>query len=678
MKSKYKILSIIIISIVLVSTTILIRNSRNIEELQQIKSKSELQRIYKGDDITDFKEGLLKIFAMPFSINSWLEKCYDYYNDDESKIDNTTNSNLKSILPRMESDPVSTVQDSSKIEKDYSTTNIQVENVDEADVTKTDGDYIYSISESKVIITDVRNPKEIKVAAEINFNDNSMPEDLILTKEKLIIISESEYTSLYSEKNTIVRIYDIQDRTSPNLLKEYKMFEPYYTSRCIDNKLYVISSGNLRENEDEKNEIDTYYIEDSTRKEIKLSDIKYLKDIKTKKQTIISTVDLYDVKQDVNLNSYLIDVSNAYVSENNIYLLYNDYKLLYNDYKNEYEYRIKDIFGVKGILGIKENEDENLGEGTNIFKFNILENGQIKYQTKTLVKGKTVDQYSLDEKDGHLRIALKDTEGTRVAILDNNLRTIGETERLAKGEKMYSSRFVGDKAYLVTYKTVDPLFTIDLSNEENPKVLGQLKIPGYSNYIHPYDENHIIGIGIETEEEIRRDSNGKVISNTAKIIGMKMALFDVSDVNNPRQISNTIIGDRRTTSAVLTNPKALLFSKEKELIAIPVNNYVEDFEAELNEKTYDSMQTLYTSREDSRISEGYAVYKINIEEGFKLKGIIKHDVKKRDKYNYYSYRVSSKLLRGLYIDNNLYTVSETAIKVNDLETLEQISEIKID
>ena len=241
---------------------------------------------------------------------------------------------------------------------------------------------------------------------------------------------------------------------------------------------------------------------------------------------------------------------------------------------------------------------------------------------------------------------------------------------------MYSSRFMNDKVYLVTYKTMDPLFVIDLSDETSPKVLGELHIPGYSTYLHPYDENHLIGIGMQTEEIINKNSSGKVISTTSKIIGMKMALFDVTDVSNPVQISETIIGDRRTTSAILTNPKALLFSKEKQLIAIPVNNYSEDFEIASSNNSYSSIVNSYINYNKSYTAEGYFVYNINIENGFNLKGVITHQTptKSNSAYKYYN---NSKLLRGLYIDENLYTVSETGVKVNNLNTLELISELKI-
>ena len=258
--------------------------------------------------------------------------------------------------------------------------------------------------------------------------------------------------------------------------------------------------------------------------------------------------------------------------------------------------------------------------------------------------------------------------------MDKNLKQIGASDYLAKGENMYSSRFIGNKAYLVTYKTMDPLFVIDLSNPSSPKVLGELKIPGYSTYLHPYDENHLIGIGMETQENVRRDSNGRVISTTATVVGMKMALFDVSNVSNPKEISNVVIGDRYTTSAILTNPKALLFSKEKGIIAIPVNNYTSEFEVSTSD-AYSTLINSYIQKSKDYVSEGYLVYSINTQDGIKLKGTITHENVKTNKYSLYYY--TSKLLRGLYIDNNLFTVSENEIKVNDLKTMEQISNLKI-
>ena len=181
---------------------------------------------------------------------------------------------------------------------------------------------------------------------------------------------------------------------------------------------------------------------------------------------------------------------------------------------------------------------------------------------------------------------------------------------------------------------------------------------------------------MQTEETVHKNSSGKVTSTTARITGMKMALFDISDVKNPEQISETVIGDSRTTSAILTNPKALLFSKEKQLIAIPVNNYAEDFEVNSSDDTYSTVIDTYKKYSKPRVSEGYFVYKINLDEGFKLKGVITHETAQKNNFKNYYY-ATTKLLRGMYIDNNLYTVSESAVKVNNLETLDLIKELKL-
>lgn len=649
MKKGVKVFIVILLITIIIAVITIVCNKDD-TELKTVKSKQELLKIYEGDN-SDLQRLLARIFCMPFSMF--------YHNYDViGKADNAGSIGIDSASSTESSS-------SSSNTKDYSTTNIQVENVDEADIVKTDGDYIYSISEDNVIITDVKDPKQPKVVATIKSEDDDIPEDIILYKDKLVVIStKGNQTQRYyynNRMNTVVKIYNITSREKPVLTKSYEMYEPYYTSRCIDNVLYVISSGNLRKEDDK---IVVGYNEDNMEKEMSIDKIKYLKDVKTTKQTLISTVDLNNETADIKLDSYLMNISDAYVSENAIYLLN-------QKYNNDSKIPIKLLFGFKGVFGLEDyyEMDSESGYYTEIYKFDIKEN--VEYKAKTKVKGKTINQYSLDEKDNHLRIALYDNDGSRVAIFDEDLKQIGISDNVAKGEKMYSSRFIGDKVYFVTYKTIDPLFVMDLSNEAKPKVLGKLKIPGYSTYLHPYDENHIIGIGMETKEIINRNSNGKVISTTAKVVGMKMALFDVSNVNSPVQISSVVIGDSRTTSAILTNPKALLFSKEKSLIAIPVNNYSQDFEVTLS-NNYETMINNYTKYSKPYNAEGYFVYNINVQDGFKLKGVITHE--KTNATYYYS---NSKLLRGLYIDNNLYTVSETMIKVNELDSLKAVGELKL-
>ena len=648
---------IIIIPILAILLLFVIFYKTNNNEIRTIKSEKELYNLYNQKGETNLSL-IQKLITLPFSIlveHSYSPRYYNTWGGVDYKTDTM-----------VEEDLATNTTGSTTSNKDYSKTNIQVEGVDEADILKTDGDYIYSISENKVIITNVKDSTNPKIEKTI-YNDNNIPTDLLLYKNKLVIISTKintnnnnnrRYYSYYDNKNTIVEVYDIKDKTNPKLLKKFELEEPYYTTRCIDGNLYIFSKGYLRE-KDKKISID--YKEDNKTKKINMSNIYYLKDHFENYQTLISELDLNNIK-DIKLSSYLIDISNAYISKNNIYLLN-------QDYDNE-KVSLKSIFGLKGVFGlidaIEDDDYNSYEEKTKIYKFNIDPKKGITYQTNTKVEGKTINQYSLDELDGNIRIALETDDGTRIAILDKNLKLLGETEKLEENEKMYASRFIGDKAYLVTYKNTDPLFVIDLKDPRNPKVLGELKIPGYSTYLHPYDENHLIGIGMDTKEVINRDSNGNVTSSWATITGMKMCLFDVTDINNPKEIDKTTIGDSRTVSAILTNPKALLFSKEKQLLAIPVNNYQEDFSVKGTD-TYEEEIENFTNK-DNYISEGYFVYHIDLE-GFKLKGVINHKKDITPRYYYYP----SKLLRGLYIEDNLYTVSETELKINKLSDLKEIS-----
>lgn len=667
-KKKIIALLLVVIMIIAILCGAIIGLKSEKTKLVSVKSEKELMSIYEGE--RENNDVILGLTTMPFSLLMGIPTTLSSKIITDTEI-TTNSSTLGGILNSVES-ATSNEKSSSIIslpEKEHSTTNIQVENVDEADITKTDGNYIYSISEDNVIITNVIDPENIKIEAKIKPRDEYFPEELILYKDKLVVIS-TQYIS-YNKSNTFVNVYDITTKSRPSLIEEYTLYEGYYTSRCIDGKLYVIASGRLRE-EDEK--IVTYYDENNEQKDIGLSNIKYIKGLESNVQTIIASLNL-NTNEEVKVNSYLFNVENAYISEHNMYLLNEEYK---NDDTSSLWQCLKSLFGFGGVIGYGNaiyDYEYDYNQYTNIYKFKICDDGSIEFTNKTKVKGTTINQFSLDEYNDSLRVGLYTYDGSRIVVFDKELNQIGETPYLSKGEKMYSTRFIENKAYMVTYKNTDPLYVIDLSNPSDPTVLGKLKIPGYSTYLHPYDENHLIGIGMQTEEKVYRNSSGKITSTRTVITGMKMALFDVSDVNNPIQISQTIIGDSRTTSAILTNHKALLFSAEKGIIAIPVNTYPNNFEIETSSSNISSMVNSYTTYNTSYTSEGYFVYNINLTDGFKLKGVINHE--KTSSKKYYSSYYSSKLLRGMWIEDNLYTVSEDMIKVNKLDDLTQISELKI-
>ena len=264
MKQKIKKMIIaILIIIIIIGITAIFFTKRSNEELQSISSEKQLLDLYnKSDNYYDNKSVLNNIFCLPFSFIFNMGRSYYFSNSsisrasidyDSSIIEGTSPSNVKT-------DSTESLSRKST-SKDYSTTNIQVENVDEADITKTDGNYIYSISEYNVVISNVTNPKEPSISAKIPGRNSSYPEDLILYNNRLVVISKEST----QEKNTLVSIYDITSKENPTLVKGYQLNEPYYTSRCINNNLYVISSGYLNKNGDK---IDRTYIEDGQTKEI--------------------------------------------------------------------------------------------------------------------------------------------------------------------------------------------------------------------------------------------------------------------------------------------------------------------------------------------------------------------------------------------------------------------------
>jgi uncharacterized secreted protein with C-terminal beta-propeller domain len=246
---------------------------------------------------------------------------------------------------------------------------------------------------------------------------------------------------------------------------------------------------------------------------------------------------------------------------------------------------------------------------------------------------------------------------TNVYVLNMNLSIIGKLEKLAQGENFHSARFAGAKCYLVTFINIDPLFVIDLSNPTKPTELGNLTIPGYSDYLHPYDENHLIGVGKETTASDQEFF--------AWYQGVKISLFDVSNMSNPIQLANYTIGDRGTNSPVLSDHRAFLFDRSKNLLVIPV------LEAKIDQSQYPPGQ-VPASAYGQPVWQGAYVFNITLNNGFVLKGKISHIENGIDLWNN-DYHVQ----RSLYIENVLYTVSNAEVKLNNLETLAFIKEIKV-
>ncbi|MFH1014138.1 MAG: beta-propeller domain-containing protein, partial [Thermoplasmatota archaeon] len=240
----------------------------------------------------------------------------------------------------------------------------------------------------------------------------------------------------------------------------------------------------------------------------------------------------------------------------------------------------------------------------------------------------------------------------------------------APGEQIYSARFLGEKAYVVTFKKIDPFFVIDLSDPTNPSILGSLKIPGYSDYLHPYDAEHIIGIGKDTVEAKEDETFWRNV-DFAWYQGVKLAMFDVTDVSEPRELAKIIIGDRGTDSPALSDHKAFLFDKTKGLLVIPINLY--EIDEELKDETGEYTGSLY----GEFTFQGAYVYHVSLEDGFEYMGRITHlgieDMRKSGFYPLYD----ASIVRTLYIEENLYTISNKMVKIHDLRDLTELASIQL-
>ncbi len=586
----------------------------------------------------------------------------EYRNNMLMKIVETTTTSAKEE---------SSAQNLEKAKGDYSETNVQVKGVDESDIIKTDGEYIYYLSNNKVTIAKAHPSSDMKVIKTLKFNEKEgyNPQEMYLDDERLIIIGQTYPRNIYYEDSINsnkmtrtynikpmleVKIFNIKDKGNVAEIRNFAIEGNYISSRKIGNMLYMISNKNAYINyrlqkDDDILPIYRDSLVSDTDIMVKCEDISYFPDFKMDNYMIVASVDV-SKEEKVNIDTYLGAGQNVYCSLESLYVSNTNWNR---------------------PVGIMRGEANNNIEKTTIYKFELKDNG-IKYEAKGEVKGNILNQYSMDEDNTFFRIATTtgntwdDTSRNNVYVLDKTLSLVGKLEDIAPGEKIYSTRFMGNKLYMVTFKNTDPLFVIDLSTPEKPTILGALKIPGYSDYLHPYDENHIIGFGKDTIEL----SSGR--GTNAYDLGMKIAIFDVSDVANPKEMFVEKIGDRGTNSEVLQNPKALIFSKDKNLLAFPISEYkLQNGEKVVNKDNYPNYGHFSF--------QGLLAYNIDLKEGFKLKGKITHisdeDYKKSGSY----YNSDGKeIRRAVYINDIIYTFSNAIIKANDLKSIKEVGNLKLD
>ena len=589
--------------------------------------------------------------------------------------------------------------------QEFSETNNQVTGVDEADIIKTDGDYIYTISGNVLYIIKAYPGEEAEIIFTKEFDDS--PTSLFINGDTMTVFGNMYNLDFFKDIDfrpsagmTYFNIYDISDRSNPILEKEYKFEGNYFNARMIDDYVYFVtrSSPQFRTNYPTPIIFEGTEARSMPAKNIYYYNIPY----RNPQLATIHAINMKDSGEDINSVAVAVESSqNMYMSQNNIFITYteiiNEYDLMKiimkelmepyltdsdkeliekikstdNDILSQYE-KDEKIFRVYEtyINYLTEDEQADMQEtAEELLKKKLEEYKHLEYtiinkistdknkisvESNGKVPGHVINQFSMDEKDNILRIATtisrrwssidySRTESTNnIYTLDKNMNIIGSLEGLAETESIYSTRFIDDRLYMVTFRQVDPFFVIDLSDPTDIKELGKLKIPGFSRYLHPYDDNTIIGIGQDA-------------TATGRTKGLKISLFDVEDVQNPTEVAKYVTEERYASSTALYEHKAFLFSKDKDLLVIPAYSYE------------------YSRDGTSKGYNGAFVFKISKDEII-LRGLIDHSMGSSNNRYYYAPQVE----RSLYIEDLLYTKSPNLLRINDLEDLHSVKNITLE
>ncbi|OGL75223.1 hypothetical protein A3E96_03135 [Candidatus Uhrbacteria bacterium RIFCSPHIGHO2_12_FULL_46_13] len=614
---------------------------------------------------------------------------------------------------------------------DYSTTNIQVAGVDESDVVKNDGKYLYIASGNKVDIVDGYPPEQVRTLASIELP--SMVEGLYLNDRFLAVHGRDAaiyalpaFKSLpYQRRNapyTYLRVYDLIDRTNPKLVRDLTIQGDYIGSRMVGDYVYLITTAQ-GDDLDEETPVPRMFENGAllpttpgTRcncPEVYYFDVPYEESL----MTSVMAVNMKDQGQAVAAQDYLLGVGQQlYVSPTNLYITYTsqvDYTeiywqamrdLLLPQLSQRAQKRIAEIEAAPNSLlsksekfmkifaiasremgedGFFDNDDiekeleskvksrlrEAAAEEQQTAVHRIAVSGdQIAYQASGKVPGYVLNQFSMDEHNGFFRIATtqtpswswfldevdsrnnessiappRRTSSSGVYVLDQSLQVVGKVEGLGKDERIYSVRFIGERGYVVTFRQIDPFFVLDLKDPRSPAILGELKLPGFSTYLHPYDESTVIGLG--------RGDNG----------ALKLSLFDVATPTSIRELNSYAFSGDIRESPALSDHKAFLFSLSKRLLVIPVTERGQNY-------GYGSVSF-----------QGVVVFEVTRESGFRERGRVAHGIVESSSGSGIvgSGSDTAAVRRTRYLNDALYTVSDRFAQANRLDNLSFVKRLEL-
>jgi uncharacterized secreted protein with C-terminal beta-propeller domain len=535
---------------------------------------------------------------------------------------------------------------------DHSSTNVQEVGVDEADVVETDGRYIYSLTgfygEGRLVITDTQSNT---VVARHDVPGSAT--GLYLIGDRLTVLSweydettppvpagheiaRAEGACTYFlphryRQQVNVTVLDVSNPHSPKELEHTRVDGAYLSSRAIGDRVYLVVSNNLdtpmplyepgpggtvlyESREDYIARLDAAALQDAlpgwtatdargrtTSGLLWNDDNVYLTDPQDPLDQSFLSVALIDVGDDTPGTDAAATVTGydgqVYASQRSLYIAQSSW------------------WG---------------SQGTDLFKF-TLGADSVDLSATIKIDGGVINQFSMDEEGDYFRVATQSggwsNPSSAVQVLDqvgDDLRVVGSVGDIAPGESMYAARFVGSRAYLITFEQVDPLITIDLSDPSAPKVAGELVIPGFSRYLQPIDETHLVGLGRSVEN--------------SRTTGIQLSLFDVADIANPKRVGTYDIPKTEGSwqySVADYDHHAFSYFPAQGVLAFPIT--LEQWEGDYNMKTEQRLE----------------VVTIDPTKGFTRLGAIVHD--------------DDEILRSVRIGQNVFSIGSEAIKVANLD-----------
>lgn len=472
----------------------------------------------------------------------------------EAAMDMVVGNNSSDLSSSAQNVPSAAPESSSPAQDDagHSTTNTQVQGVDEADIVKTDGEYIYFARtlNNEIVITKCTDPENLFISSRISLSEDGkdiIPVEIFLHGDTLVLIARkfcnydisdvfisspvTDACCTVLRSDTIVKMYDITNKEEPRETYSVNLSGEYVSSRIAEGRLVLVTRFDIPYNSVRASDFDDacqamkeicipeYSINNGAMQRIPADRINMLGGKTPSSYAITAVTDLGKAEKETKFNAFLGNVADIYCTKDELFIA-----------EEQFSYWMPE-----GETVVKDSDGREFQAVTKIMRMALTSDGA-EYISDVTVGGTCINQFSMDKNGDYFRIATigtKYNENLResiVYIIDKDMKITGYLDGIAKGEDMKAARFLGNSLYLVTFMQTDPLFVVDLSDVTKPEVRGELKIPGFSTYLHPIGDGLVIGLG-----------EGGSMSGTDGTA--KISLFDVSDPNNPKELDNYTTND---------------------------------------------------------------------------------------------------------------------------------------